>query len=58
MGKMQIEEDVNIEEKIDEERNKLLAQNKSSIFFFKIRSSCNILNFHEMEGRPQNQKVS
>lgn len=29
-GKIQVEEQVNIEEKIDEERNKLLAQNKSS----------------------------
>jgi len=51
---MQVEEDVNIEEKIDEERNKLLAQNKSSIFLFDIRSSYNFLNLHEMEGRSQN----
>lgn len=54
---MQLEEDINIEEKIDEERNKLLAQNKSSIIFFKIRSSCDIRNLHEMERRPQNQKI-
>lgn len=46
-----MEEDVNIEEKIDEERNKLLAQNKSSILLAYIRSSCNFLNLHEMEGR-------
>ena len=49
---------MNIEDKIDEERNRLVAQNISSKIFKLFRSVSHKIGLHEVEGGQKEEKGS